>query len=263
MCIPDVESHITAQLTASPPPQTHKLPIPPNPRSRRVAALTSHALSVPTRSVHIMESQPLSTPPDHRLLSRLGSSASLGASSYTDSLLRPSSSLSSPATSLGSAMSKLKLTSPERPPTGAPPKNVVLHIEPHEDSAARVMPPKPSLLTQTAPTYPHASPPPRKDSVSSSDSPSSPSPSSSSSSSSDSSLPPFNPVLVKIADLGNATPSKRHYTEDIQTRQYRSPEAIIGRSDWNWKVDVWSAACVVCPGHEAHSLRADRTNLGV
>ncbi|KAI0052916.1 kinase-like protein, partial [Auriscalpium vulgare] len=36
-----------------------------------------------------------------------------------------------------------------------------------------------------------------------------------------------------------------HYTEDIQTRQYRSPEAIIGRSDWGCKVDIWSVACVV------------------
>ena len=56
-------------------------------------------------------------------------------------------------------------------------------------------------------------------------------------------LPP--PISVKIADLGNATPSKKHYTEDIQTRQYRSPEAILGRRDWDAKVDIWSVACVV------------------
>ncbi|KAF5384680.1 hypothetical protein D9757_006225 [Collybiopsis confluens] len=53
------------------------------------------------------------------------------------------------------------------------------------------------------------------------------------------------PVSVKIADLGNATPSKKHYTEDIQTRQYRAPEAIIGRKDWDTRVDIWSVACVV------------------
>jgi serine/threonine protein kinase len=51
--------------------------------------------------------------------------------------------------------------------------------------------------------------------------------------------------LIKIADLGNATPSERHFTEDIQTRQYRSPEAILGRSDWTHTVDIWSVACVV------------------
>jgi serine/threonine-protein kinase SRPK3 len=266
MCIPDIESQITAQLCTSPPPQTHKLPIPPNPRSRRVAALTSHALPVPSRSVHIVESQPLSTPPEHyRHYSRLESSGSLGASSYTDSLLRPASSLSSPATSLGSAMSKLKLTSPERP-TGTPLKNAVLHMELDEDSSARVVPARPSLLTQTAPSHPRAPKPSRHNSFSSSSSSESPSSSdSSSSSSSDSSpsLPPptFHPVLVKIADLGNATPSKRHFTEDIQTRQYRSPEAIIGRSDWNCKVDLWSVACVVRPCFEVHLLRADKGQL--
>lgn len=53
------------------------------------------------------------------------------------------------------------------------------------------------------------------------------------------------PISVKIADLGNATPSKRHFTEDIQTRQYRSPEAILGRSDWTHTADIWSVACVV------------------
>jgi hypothetical protein len=53
------------------------------------------------------------------------------------------------------------------------------------------------------------------------------------------------PIAVKIADLGNATPSTKHYTEDIQTRQYRAPEAILGRRDWDARVDVWSVACVV------------------
>lgn len=244
MCIPDIESHITSQLSSSPPPQTHKLPVPPNPRSRRMSALTSHAVSVPSRSVHIVVSQPLSTPPDHpRLHSRVGSSASLGASSSPDSLLRTGSSVSTPATSLGSAMSKLKLTSPEQP-TKPPLKHSILHIEALRSSPTRVTPAGPSLLTQTAPhlhspepscpksiSSPHASPEPSSSPVSSLIS-------------SDDSHSPFHPVLVKIADLGNATPSKRHYTEDIQTRQYRSPEAIIGRSDWDHRVDVWSVACL-------------------
>lgn len=54
------------------------------------------------------------------------------------------------------------------------------------------------------------------------------------------------PIAVKIADLGNATPSTKHYTEDIQTRQYRAPEAILGRRDWDARADIWSVACVVC-----------------
>lgn len=53
------------------------------------------------------------------------------------------------------------------------------------------------------------------------------------------------PISIKIADLGNATPTTQHYTEDIQTRQYRSPEAILGRTDWGATADVWSAACVI------------------
>jgi len=60
---------------------------------------------------------------------------------------------------------------------------------------------------------------------------------------SDQSMQP--PISIKIADLGNATPSKKHFTEDIQTRQYRAPEAILGRRDWDARVDVWSVACVV------------------
>jgi hypothetical protein len=53
------------------------------------------------------------------------------------------------------------------------------------------------------------------------------------------------PISIKIADLGNATPSTKHFTEDIQTRQYRAPEAILGRRDWDATADIWSVACVV------------------
>jgi serine/threonine-protein kinase SRPK3 len=49
---------------------------------------------------------------------------------------------------------------------------------------------------------------------------------------------------VKIADLGNACWIHHHFTEDIQTRQYRSPEVIL-RAEYNETVDIWSLACVV------------------
>ncbi|KAF8350191.1 kinase-like domain-containing protein [Amanita rubescens] len=52
-------------------------------------------------------------------------------------------------------------------------------------------------------------------------------------------------ISIKLADLGNATPSTKHYTEDIQTRQYRAPEAILGRSDWDARADIWSVGCLV------------------
>lgn len=49
---------------------------------------------------------------------------------------------------------------------------------------------------------------------------------------------------VKIVDLGNACWTHKHFTEDIQTRQYRSPEVIIG-TGYGTSADIWSFACVV------------------
>uniref|UniRef100_A0A8C5W694 non-specific serine/threonine protein kinase n=1 Tax=Microcebus murinus TaxID=30608 RepID=A0A8C5W694_MICMU len=49
--------------------------------------------------------------------------------------------------------------------------------------------------------------------------------------------------LVKIADLGNACWVHKHFTEDIQTRQYRSLEVLIG-SGYNTPADIWSTACM-------------------
>ncbi|EGG25354.1 putative protein serine/threonine kinase [Cavenderia fasciculata] len=48
---------------------------------------------------------------------------------------------------------------------------------------------------------------------------------------------------VQIVDLGNACWIEKHFTDDIQTRQYRSPEAIV-RAKWSTPVDIWSAACM-------------------
>lgn len=53
-----------------------------------------------------------------------------------------------------------------------------------------------------------------------------------------------NLISVKIADLGNACWVNRHFTNDIQTRQYRSPEVLLG-SNWGASADVWSMACMV------------------
>ncbi|KAH8297040.1 hypothetical protein KR044_003879 [Drosophila immigrans] len=51
-------------------------------------------------------------------------------------------------------------------------------------------------------------------------------------------------VQVKIADLGNACWVNRHFTEDIQTRQYRSLEVILG-AGYDTSADIWSTACMV------------------
>uniref|UniRef100_A0A8C3XW14 non-specific serine/threonine protein kinase n=1 Tax=Chelydra serpentina TaxID=8475 RepID=A0A8C3XW14_CHESE len=50
-------------------------------------------------------------------------------------------------------------------------------------------------------------------------------------------------LKVKIADLGNACWVHKHFTEDIQTRQYRSLEVLIG-SGYNIPADIWSTACM-------------------
>jgi len=59
--------------------------------------------------------------------------------------------------------------------------------------------------------------------------------------------PPLEKITVKIADLGNATWIEHHFTDDIQTRQYRCPEVILG-AKWGPSSDLWSVACIVRVG---------------
>ncbi|OAD76332.1 hypothetical protein PHYBLDRAFT_11687, partial [Phycomyces blakesleeanus NRRL 1555(-)] len=54
----------------------------------------------------------------------------------------------------------------------------------------------------------------------------------------------FDQITVKIADFGNACWTKGDYTHIIQTRQYRSPEVIVG-AKWTERADMWSMACLV------------------
>jgi serine/threonine protein kinase len=50
-----------------------------------------------------------------------------------------------------------------------------------------------------------------------------------------------NDLQVKIADLGNACLVYHHFSEDIQTRQYRSLESILG-AGYSTTADIWSLA---------------------
>ncbi|CAI5796024.1 kinase 3 isoform X3 [Podarcis lilfordi] len=50
-------------------------------------------------------------------------------------------------------------------------------------------------------------------------------------------------IRVKIADLGNACWVHKHFTEDIQTRQYRALEVLIG-AIYSTPADIWSTACM-------------------
>nr|CAD2173165.1 unnamed protein product [Meloidogyne enterolobii] len=53
----------------------------------------------------------------------------------------------------------------------------------------------------------------------------------------------LNELNVKIADLGNACWTFHHYTENIQTRQYRAPEVLLG-TGFDTPADIWSVACM-------------------
>ncbi|KAI5288670.1 serine/threonine protein kinase, CMGC group [Ascosphaera acerosa] len=58
------------------------------------------------------------------------------------------------------------------------------------------------------------------------------------------SQPTVDIISVKIADLGNACWVGHHFTNDIQTRQYRSPEVILGMP-WGASTDIWSMAAMI------------------
>ena len=47
-----------------------------------------------------------------------------------------------------------------------------------------------------------------------------------------------------IVDLGNACWTYKHFTDDIQTRQYRSPEVLLG-AHYDTSADIWSLACMI------------------
>ena len=49
---------------------------------------------------------------------------------------------------------------------------------------------------------------------------------------------------VKLGDFGNAAWVDKRYGDDIQTREYRCPEVILG-SPWGTPVDIWSLGCMV------------------
>lgn len=51
-------------------------------------------------------------------------------------------------------------------------------------------------------------------------------------------------ISVKIVDLGNSCWYDEHFTDDIQTREYRSPEVLIG-APWGCSADIWSMACTI------------------
>ncbi|XP_039627018.1 SRSF protein kinase 2 isoform X1 [Polypterus senegalus] len=50
-------------------------------------------------------------------------------------------------------------------------------------------------------------------------------------------------IKVKIADFGSSCWVYKHFSDEIQTRQYRSLEVLIG-AGYNTAADIWSTACM-------------------
>ncbi|XP_010526854.1 PREDICTED: SRSF protein kinase 2-like [Tarenaya hassleriana] len=49
-------------------------------------------------------------------------------------------------------------------------------------------------------------------------------------------------MRCKVVDFGNGCWADKQFAEEIQTRQYRAPEVILG-SGYSFSVDMWSFAC--------------------
>ncbi|KAJ5073682.1 hypothetical protein M0811_08519 [Anaeramoeba ignava] len=52
------------------------------------------------------------------------------------------------------------------------------------------------------------------------------------------------PIKCKIIDFGNACWVDKHFAPNIQTRQYRSPEVILGY-EYTESADTWSLGCMI------------------
>ncbi|KAK0456368.1 kinase-like domain-containing protein [Armillaria borealis] len=230
--IPDIEAHISTELSQSPSPTSRRVGVPLPSNIRSGFAIRNKRSTC--RSVQIFDSQPLSSP--SRSAGIHGLSMSFGALNSCQGgsgsgLNSANGSFAGPAPKVPSGLSATAPTNPPDDPDGSKSTAASQNPNPIPTSPSTSSPT--SLSTQIPSSLPRietsqAPQPMDIPSVHPSDA---------------SPLPP--PLSIKIADLGNATPSKKHYTEDIQTRQYRAPEAILGRKDWDVTADIWSVACVV------------------
>lgn len=50
-------------------------------------------------------------------------------------------------------------------------------------------------------------------------------------------------LRCKVVDFGNACWADKQFSQEIQTRQYRSPEVIL-QSGYSFSADMWSFACI-------------------
>ncbi|THH13710.1 hypothetical protein EW146_g6550, partial [Bondarzewia mesenterica] len=242
ICIDDVESIIQAELAASSanatPPPTKLVGVPPS-RGR------GGNQTPRSESVFITGSQPLPSP-----------SSSHGASPMLDKWAFGMSKIDS------SKPSSANADESDKRPRGlsaemdqASERISQLLREPgfgEKTSATASQPSGPSLLSQQAPRNPPDQPPIYTKGKAAESPPTDAPPMSTSAMSLDQAGTQLSPgtlegmerITVKIADLGNATWVEHHFTDDIQTRQYRCPEVLLG-ARWGPSADIWSVACVL------------------
>ncbi|GJE88223.1 kinase-like protein [Phanerochaete sordida] len=247
-----IESELAAQSASATAPPTRLVGVPPS--KGRGGNQTPRS-----ESVFITGSQPLPSP-----------SSSYGSSSHLDRWGFGMSKIDgeSKPGSVGSASEGKKKGSTSAADAGPRSdsmeqaaeriSNVKLEGSPFGEKQApgRGKPSGPSLLSQQAPAgavreppRERANPPPYTEGApagdAGADGPAAPV--SSSAMSVDQQLPLLDgteKITVKIADLGNATWVEHHFTDDIQTRQYRCPEVILG-ARWGTSADIWSVACII------------------
>ncbi|KAG8217110.1 kinase-like protein [Butyriboletus roseoflavus] len=274
ICIDDVESIISAELATSAnttPPPSRLIGVPPS--KGRGGNQTPRS-----ESIFITESQPLPSPSSSFASSSMfdklafgmskidGETTSKSGSYGSGSVTKENSSGPVPAVTLGIAegsSSSRRADSTEV--TADRISNVSLDAGFNKMTSPHpTQPPGPSLLTQMAPNHPTTSPSPSQSRAPSTTKPAgtgdpipldpkpstsimsgeSPQPSFADTSTTSSVLEGMEKITVKIADLGNATWTEHHFTDDIQTRQYRCPEVILG-AKWNSSADIWSVTCVI------------------
>ncbi|KIJ46149.1 hypothetical protein M422DRAFT_778509 [Sphaerobolus stellatus SS14] len=248
--IDDVESVIRAELASDDNnPPTRLIGVPPSKgrggnQTPRSEVLNAHMKDKENSGVYITGSQPLPSPgtsPGTPGLDRWA----FGMSAIKDNKDNATTATTASASESASGSSK-KATSPSNVAQDL--RNVSLDSNPNAKPAGT---PGVSLLTQQVSRGKEGAPEPIPMSSTGRDRPSPSSPSTPSSSSLPMSVDANTTsagdperITVKIADLGNATWTDHHFTDDIQTRQYRCPEVIIG-AKWGTSADMWSAACVI------------------
>jgi serine/threonine-protein kinase SRPK3 len=275
ICIDDVESIIEAEMAASAnttPPPSRIIGVPPSkgrggnqtPRSESVFITGSQPLPSPSSSLSFG-----SSPKFDKLafaMSKIDGEATSKPGSFGSGSLSKENLYGSAPTA-GAGIAEASSSSKRADSIEVTAERVSdVSLDPgfnKMSSPHPANPPGPSLLTQMAPNPPTTSssssqsqapsttkPAGSGDPVSSDPKPStsttgeSPQPSFADTSTGSSMLEGMEKITVKIADLGNATWTEHHFTDDIQTRQYRCPEVILG-AKWGPSADIWSVTCVI------------------